>query len=34
MRVSGFGFDSADLLHYNLHKISLNGDGSYIDFPE
>ena len=34
MRVSEFGFDSAYLLHYNLHKISLNGDGSYIDFPE
>ena len=34
MKVSEFGFDSAYLLHYNLHKISLNGDGSYIDFPE
>ena len=34
MKVSEFGFDSAYLLHYNLHKISLNGDESYIDFPE
>ena len=27
-------FDSSDLLHYKLHKISLNRSGSYIDFPE
>ena len=26
-----FVFDSIDLLHYNLHKISLNRSGSYID---
>ena len=31
MRGSEFVFD---LLHYNLHKISLNGDGSYIDSPK
>ena len=31
MRGSEFVFDSIDLLHYNLHKISLNRDGSYID---
>ena len=24
-------FDSVDLLYYKLHKISLNGSGSYID---
>ena len=34
MRGSEFLFDSFDLLHYNLHKISLNRDGSYIDFPK
>ena len=30
MRGSEFVFDSVDLLHYNLHKISLNRGGSYI----
>ena len=25
-------FDCIDLLHYKCHEISLNGDGSYIDF--
>ena len=30
MRRSEFVFDSVDFLHYNLHKISLNRDGSYI----
>ena len=34
MRGSEFVFDSVDLLHYNLHKISLNRGGSYIDFPK
>ena len=34
MRGSEFLFDSFDLLHYNPHKISLNRDGSYIDFPK
>ena len=34
MRGSEFVFDSIDLLHYNLHKISLNRSGSYIDFPK
>ena len=29
-----FFFDSADLLHYDLHKISLNRSVSYIDSPE
>ena len=32
-RGSEFLFDSVDLLHYNLHKISLNRGGSYIDSP-
>ena len=27
-------FDSADSLYYNLHKISLNRGGSYIDSPK
>ena len=27
-------FDSVDLLHYNLHKISLNRGGLYIDTPK
>ena len=31
---SEFIFDSIDLLYYNLHKISLNRGGSYIDSPE
>ena len=34
MRGSEFVFDSVDLLHYNLHKISLNRGGSYIDSPK
>ena len=29
-----FFLDSDDLLHYNLHKISLNRGGSYIDSPK
>ena len=33
MRGSEFVFDSVDLLHDNLHKISLNRGGSYIDSP-
>ena len=31
---SEFNFDSADLLHYNLHKISLKRGRSNIDSPE
>ena len=31
MRESEFVFDSVFLLHYNLHKISLNREGSCID---
>ena len=27
-------FDSIDLLHYNLHKISLNRGGSDVDSPK
>ena len=34
MRGSDFVFDSVDLLYYNLHKISLNRGGSYIDSSE
>ena len=35
MRGSEFVFDSVDLLHYNLQKISLNRKGSpYIDSPK
>ena len=34
MRESEFVFDSVDLLHYNLHKASLNSGGSYIDSPK
>ena len=33
-RGSEFLYDSVDLLHYNLHKISLNRGGSYIDSPK
>ena len=31
MRRSDFIFDSVDILYYELHKISLNRGGSYID---
>ena len=31
---SEFVFDSVDLLHYELHKISLNRGGLYIDSAE
>ena len=34
MSGSEFVFDSIDLLHYNLHTISLNRGGSYIDSPK
>ena len=34
MKGSEFVFDSIDLLYYKLHKISLNGGGSYIHSPE
>ena len=32
MKGSEFVFDSIDLLHYNLHKISLNRGESSVDF--
>ena len=31
---SNFVFESADLLYYSPHKISLNRGGSYIDSPD
>ena len=34
MSGSEFIFDSVDLLHYNLNKISLGRGGSYIDSPK
>ena len=34
MRGSEFAFDSIDLSHSKLHKLSLNRSGSYIDSPE
>ena len=34
LRESEFVFDSLDLLHYNLHKVSLNRGGLYIDSPK
>ena len=34
IKESEFIFDSVDELYYNLNKISLNRDGSYIDFPK
>ena len=33
MRGSEFVFDYVHLLYYKCHKINLNCDGSYIDFP-
>ena len=34
MTESEFVFDNVDLFHYNLHEISLNREGSYIDTPK
>ena len=34
MRETEFIFDSVDALYYDLNKISLSKDGSYIDSPE
>ena len=34
MRGSEFACDSVDALYYNLNKVSLSRDGSYIDSPE
>ena len=34
MRGRKFVFDSVDLLHYSLNKISLNRGGSYTDSPK
>ena len=34
MKGSIFIFYFVDLLHYHLHKVSLNRRGSYIDSPE
>ena len=34
IKASSFVFESVDLLHYILHKISLNRGGSYIDSPD
>ena len=34
MKGSEFIFDSIDILYYNLNKISLNRDRSYIDSPK
>ena len=34
MRGSEFILDGVNLFHYDLNKISLNGGGSYIKFPD
>ena len=34
MRGSEFVYDSADVLYYNLNKVSLSRSGSYIDSPK
>ena len=34
MRGSEFVCDSVDVLYYNLNKVSLSRDGSYIDSPK
>ena len=34
MRGSEFVYDSVDALYYNLNKVSLSRDGSYIDSPK
>ena len=33
MRGSELAYDSVDALYYNLNKVSLSRDGSYIDSP-
>ena len=33
MRAREFAYDSVDALYYNLNKVSLSRDGSYIDSP-
>ena len=33
MKGSQFVFENADLLHYSLHKTSLNRAGPYVDSP-
>ena len=34
MTRSEFVYDSVDVLYYNLNKVSLSRDGSYIDSPK
>ena len=34
MKGSSYAFESVDLVHYILHKISLNRGRSYIDSPD
>ena len=34
MTGSEFVYDSVDVLYYNLNKVSLSRDGSYIDSPK
>ena len=34
MRGREFVYDSVDVLYYNLNKVSLSRDGSYIDSPK
>ena len=34
MKGSGFIFDSADVLYYDLNKIGLNRGGPYKDYPK
>ena len=34
MKGSEFVCDSVDVLYYNLNKVSLSRDGSYIDSPK
>ena len=34
MRGTEFIFDGIDALYYDLHKVNLSGDESYIDSPE
>ena len=31
---SGFVFESVELMDYNLHRVRLRKDGSYIKYPE
>ena len=34
MKISGFIFDSSQMMYYKCHKVGFRRSGSYIDFPD